>query len=284
MNLDAYTGLPDWCKNADPHRHTYTSYMPRAIERVQLDECIEAVEETVDYLYGEFTPTTCEYQRGTRPLLEAVVDAVCADCASDLDRGMALVQWRRANYQHVSRCGLGSEEEILLGGYSMCHDASRCLIALCQVAGLGARMVIGLNDETQNGHTFTEVYMRGRWSVLDPSPCVPFAFYQLPDGTLASAWEIRQDPTIPSRCEPELDSPLTARVGALFRNFRLANYSLEESTRNMARRFVRLITAQKIVENYDYVGHLNHQPPSAFVDLDDVVKAWLDGTLGERGE
>ena len=279
MDLEKHRGLPDWAENIDPHSHGYPSYMDRAVERRQLDECIEATEATVDYLYQEFTPTTCEYQRGTRPLPEMIVDAVCEDCSSDAERAVALVRWRRANYQHIAKCGLGTEEEILLGGYSMCHDASRSLIVLCQVAGLGARMVVGLDDELKTGHTLTEVYVAGKWSVFDPSPCVPFPYYPLGDGTFASAWDLRQDPTIPSRCTPEFESDLTERISTLFRNFRLANYSLEESTRNMALRFLRLVTAQKIVENYDYLGHLNHQPPSSFADLDDVARQWVAGTL-----
>jgi len=281
MELEAYTGCPEWAKNIDPHCHGYPSYMDRAIERRQLDQCIEVTDETVDYLYNEFTPTTCAYQQGSRPLLEMIVDAVCADCSTDLQRATALVHWRRANYQHIGKCGLGTEEEILLGGYSMCHDASRCLITLCQVAGLGARMVVGLNDAERSGHTLTEVYAVGKWSLFDPSPCVPFPYYELPDGTLASGWDLRQDPTIPSRCTPEFESDLTGRVTGFFRNYRLANYSLEESTRNMALRFLRLITAQKIVDNYDYRGHLNHEPLSAYVDLDSIVGKWVSGTMGK---
>jgi len=280
-DLDKYKGCPQWAKDIDPRGHGYPSYMDRAAERRQLDECIEATDETVDYLYNEFTPTTCDYQQGSRPLLEMIVEAVCADCATDVERATALVNWRRANYQHIGKCGLGTEEEILLGGYSMCHDASRCLIALCQVAGLGARIVIGLNDAEKGGHTLTEVHAAGKWSLFDPSPCVPFPYYKLPDGTLASAWDIRQDPAIPSRCTPEFESPLTGTVAGFFRNYRLANYSIEESTRNMALRFLRLIAAQKIVENYDYLGHVNHAPPSAHVDLDSIVEKWLGGTLGK---
>lgn len=278
-----FIGVPQWTKDIDPHRHGYPSYMDRAVERRQLDECVEATEETVDYLYGEFTPTTTVYPAGSRPMLEMVVESVCGAGESDVDRARKLLHWRRANYHHLGKCGLGTEEEILLGGYSMCHDASRCFITLCQVAGLGARMVIGLHDEKKVGHTLTEVHVAGKWSVFDPSPCVPYPYYPLEDGTLASAWEIRQDPSIPSRCEPEFESPLVGTVAELFANFRLANYSLEESTRNMALRFVRLVTAQKVVENYDYVGHLKHQPPSAFCDLDEVMSQWLAGTLRKGG-
>jgi hypothetical protein len=282
MDLNRYKGLPRWAKEADPHRHAYSSYMDRAIERRQLDGAIEAVDATVDYLYGEFTPETCRYVSGTRPLLEMIVDTVCRGCKTDQERAVRLVRWRRANYQHVNKCGLGSEEEILLGGYSMCHDASRSLIALCQVAGMGARMIIGLNDKERSGHTLTEVFVSGKWSVFDPSPCIPFAFYRLPDGTLASAWDIRKDPEIPLRCKPEFASPRVGIVGSYFRNYRLANYSLEESTRNMAVRFLRLVAAQKIVENYDYTGHLNHPPLSAFADLDKMLRKWVRGTLAPR--
>ena len=114
-NLERFKGMPEWAKHIDVHSHGYPSDMERAIERRHLDESIEATEETVDYLYGEFTPGTVRYERGTRPLLEMVVEAVCKDARSDVDRGKALVSWRRRNYTHVGKCGLGSEEEILLG-------------------------------------------------------------------------------------------------------------------------------------------------------------------------
>ena len=61
-------------------------------------------------------------------------------------------------------------------------------------------------------------------------------------------------------------------------NYQLANYSLEESTRNMARRFVQLVTAKKIVDNYDYNGHLTSKRLSAFADLDQTVQDWLAAT------
>ena len=279
MNLDQYKGCPEWAKNVDPAAHGYPSYMDRAIERRQLDECIEATDETVEYLYNEFTPKTCDYPRGSRPLLEMIVDDVCADCDTDLERALALINWRRTNYQHVGKCGLGTEEEILLGGYSMCHDASRCFITLCQVAGLGARMIIGLHDEKKTGHTLTEAYVAGKWVIFDPSPGIPYAYYKLPDGTFANAWDIRQDPTIPSRCTPHVEESEIRDVSIYFRNYRLANYSLKESTRNVGLRFLRLITAKTIVDNYDYLGHVNHTPPSAFTDLDAILSKWLEGTV-----
>lgn len=279
MNLDQYKGCPQCAKEINPHAHGYPSYMDRAFERRQLDECIEVNDETVAYLYTEYTPTTTDYPRGSRPLLEMIVETVCGDCATDTEKAIALVEWRRANYRHIGKCGLGTEEEIILGGYSMCHDASRSLIALCQVAGMGARMVLGFHEGKADGHTLMEAYFGGKWALLDPSPCMPHPYYKLENGTFANGWDIKQDPTIPSRCTPQFTSGVLERVPGFFTNYRLVNYSLEESTRNMAMRFLRLITAQKIVENYDYTGHLNHQPPSAYTDLDEIVRQWVQGTL-----
>ena len=281
--LKKYTGCPQWVLVDDPHRHTYTSYMPRSVERKQLNECIEAVPETVDYLYNKFTPTTTNYVRGSRPMIEAVVDAVCAKCKTPREKAKALVRWRRANYQHVGKCGLGSEEEILLGGYSMCHDASRTMIVLAQVAGLGARMIIGLDNKAKSGHTLTEVYVGDQWAIMDPSPCIPFPYYEMPDGSMLNAWDIRQHPEKMKKCKPDYQSALIERLPGLFSNYRLANYTIEESTANMHRRFLRLVMAAKIVENYDYMGHMNHKPPSAYADLDKVFTDWLKGALEKRG-
>lgn len=277
MNLEPYRGLPQYAIDTDPRLHAYSSYTDRSIERKQLHDCYKVVEENHEYLYREFTPTQTDYCRGTRPLLEAIVDKVCAGCAGERAKAVALVRWRRANITHLGKCGLGTEEEILLGGYSMCHDAARTLIALCQVAGMGARMILGLNDEKHNGHTLTEVFVDGRWALFDPSPGIAWPYYELPDGSLANGWDLKQDPSIPSRCRADFDS--TLNPSEFFRDYRVANYPLEESTRNMARRFLRLVTAFKALDNYDYTGHLTQTPVASFLDLDKTLDNWLDATM-----
>ena len=275
-------GCPDFVKNIDPHTHGYPSYMERALERQQLDRAILACDATHDFLYGgEYSPARADYIPGTRPLLEQIVAAVCHDCRGDAAIAKALVRWRRANIQHIGVCGLGTEEEILLGGYSMCHDASRTLVTLCQVAGLGARLVIGLNEKTGGGHTLTEICIDGKWAIFDPSPCMPFAFLELPDGSLASGWDVNKDPAIPARCKPEFKASPAAieSYGSYFADYRLVNYPIAVSTRYMAQRFLRMITSQKILQNYDYTGHLNHPAISSFADIDATVAKWVKGTL-----
>ena len=276
-----YMGCPDYVKNIDPHTHGYPSYMPRALERQQLDRSILACDATHAFLYGgAYTPPRADYTPGTRPLLEQIVAAVCKNCRGDAETAKALVRWRRANVQHIGVCGLGTEEEILLGGYSMCHDASRTLVILCQVAGLGARLVIGLNEKLGGGHTLTEICIDGQWAIFDPSPCMPFAFLEQPDGRLASCWDVHRDPSIPTRCKPEFAAPTAIeRYGTYFADFRLVNYPVTVSTRYLAQRFVRMITAQKIIQNYDYTGHLNHTALSAYTDLDQTAAQWVAGTL-----
>lgn len=278
--IQKYLGCPDFARNIDPHTHGYPSYMPRALERQQLDRAILVCDETVEFLYGDYTPKTVQTVPGTRPLLEAIVNAVCSETASETERAKALVGWRRANVQHLGICGLGTEEEILLGGYSMCHDAARTLVILCQVAGLPARLIIGLNETRADGHTLTEVYADGAWHVFDPSPSMPFAWLETPEGHLASGWDIHQAPGLPATCRSEFPvADQGKRYGSYFADFRLVNYPLEVSNRYQAQRFMRMAVAQKIVQNYDYTGHLNHQPLSGFADLDDLANQWVAGTL-----
>ena len=277
------TPLPEWVVNVDPRHHGYTSYTDRSMEREQLHASIEVTPENADYMYSLYSEPKVNYQRGTRPLLETIVDRVCADCTTDLEKAVALVTWRRANYVHLGKCGLGSEEEIILGGYSMCHDASRCLIILAQVAGLGSRMIIGLNNVIPSGHTLTEICIDGQWVVFDPSPTLGWAYLVLPDGSLVNGWDLHQDPAIMERCIVHRPGPLTvtpAHYASFFGNYRLVNYTLEESARFMAQRFLRLAAAHQALANYDYQGHLIQQRFGAFVDFEESISNWVDATLG----
>jgi transglutaminase-like putative cysteine protease len=287
MDAEFETGMPEWCRSLDPRLHGYTSYTDRSMEKDQLDGAVEATEESVEYLYGDFTPTAVEYPRGTRPLLEMIVDRVCAGCPTPREKAIALVTWRRLNHTHLPKCGLGTEEEIILGGYSMCHDAARTLCILAQVAGLGSRLVIGLNDETSRGHTLTEVYVDDRWAIFDPTPSLPWGYLEQPDGTLASCWDLRRNPGCVARCEHTPGSwdhggrrPMPPdEYASLFRNYRLTNYSLEDSTRFMALRFLRYVTAHKALDNYDYTGHMSNDRIAGFLDFDGSVEEWLEASL-----
>ena len=90
MDVTRFKGLPDWAKGQDPRSHCYSSYTDRSIERLQLDEAVETNAETVGYLYVDFTPRTVTYPRGTRPLLEMIVDRVCRNrCVSSRSVGRA---------------------------------------------------------------------------------------------------------------------------------------------------------------------------------------------------
>jgi transglutaminase-like putative cysteine protease len=287
MDAEFESGMPEWCKTLDPRAHGYTSYTERSIEKSQLDSAIVATEESVEYLYGDFTPTKVDYPRGTRPLLEMIVEKVCDGCQTAREKAIALVTWRRMNHTHLGKCGLGTEEEIILGGYSMCHDAARTMCILAQVAGLGARLVIGLNDETKRGHTLTEVHVDGGWAIFDPTPSLPWGYLERPDGTLASGWDVRQNPACVGRCEPTSGNSKTPGTGgmepaeyaSLLRNYRLTNYFLEDSTRFMAMRFLRYVTAHKALDNYDYTGHMANARIAEFLDLDMGLEEWIEASL-----
>ncbi|MBS3762826.1 MAG: transglutaminase domain-containing protein [Planctomycetes bacterium] len=287
MTEEFEKGVPEWAQHEDPRKHCYTSYTDRSIERIQLEEAIAATEQNVDYLYGDFTPVEVDYPRSTRPLLELIVDKVCRDCETAREKATALVTWRRLNHTHLGKCGLGSEEEIILGGYSMCHDAARTMTILAQVAGLGSRLVIALNNEEKRGHTLSEVYVDGKWALFDPSPMLAWGYLEMPDGELASAWDVRQNPDLVSECpttagdwERNEKMILTAeKYGSLFPDYELTNYSLEDSTRFMALRFLRYVTAHKALDNYDYRGHMANDPIASFLDLDQSLEEWVEASI-----
>ena len=146
---------------------------------------------------------------------------------------------------------------------------------------ISGRIVLGLNEASGMGHTLVEVYVAGKWTLADPSASMPFALLRQDDGFLASAWDVRCDCTIPWRCRTEFaaSDKMVANYGLFFVDYRLVNFPLEVSNRYMARRFVRLITGEKILQNYDYKGHVNHPAVSSYIDLDEIATQWIAGTM-----
>jgi hypothetical protein len=65
----------------------------------------------------------------------------------------------------------------------------------------------------------------------------------------------------------------------LFPNYRLVNYTLEESQRFLMKRFLRYAAAHHILENYDYQGHMNLPRLASYVDLDDALRRFVAGSL-----
>lgn len=150
-------------------------------------------EKTAEYLYSDFTPLEIKYVPGSRPLLEKVVAQNTTDEMTDRQKAMALMVRCRDNRDmglaNASLFWGGSEEELLKRGAIMCNEISRVYVCLCQVVGIPARF----HCSHITGHMMAEVHTEGKWGWVDPMKGLAAV---MDDDSPASAWELRQDPTL----------------------------------------------------------------------------------------
>lgn len=162
-----------------------------------IDGQLPLTAETAPHIYSDFTPTTVNYRRGDRPMLEEVVASVVRPGMSDVEKTLALLRRCRDNAQFGSVpdpgafCG-GSEEELLKRGATMCNEISRVFACLANVAGLPARIY----SAHITGHMMNEVYVAGHWWWVDVMKGI-YAFRD--DGAPASAWDLLRDSTLLER-------------------------------------------------------------------------------------
>jgi hypothetical protein len=149
--------------------------------------------KTKDYLYGDYTPRTLRYVRGSRPMLEAVVAECVRDGMSDRDKALALMRRVRDNQDRgLAKPNLfygGDEEDLLKRGAIMCNEVSRLYVCLCQIAGLPAR----LHGVHITGHMMTEVLVDGAWQWVDPMKGMAAVTDR---DRPASVWDLVQDPRL----------------------------------------------------------------------------------------
>jgi len=184
--------------------------------------------ETAEHLYRDYAPLDVGYRRGSRPQLEAVVDGLTLN----EDRLAALVAFcaglgdRADDGFEALRLG-GTEEEIIDRGSDWCTDVARVACALCQVAGLPARLVY-LADTAQaySGHAIIEVHRDGGWGAADPTTAV---VYRQPDGRPASTWDLMCNPALIAAHHRGPTTPFT--TADQFRAAAIANYFIRESDR-----------------------------------------------------
>lgn len=150
-------------------------------------------EQTVEYIYGNFTPLDIKYVPGSRPMLEKLLAESVRPDMSPREQVLAIFRCVRDNRDNglagkVAFDG-GTEEELVKRGATMCNELARLFIVLCQITGLPARFV----GHHISGHATVEVLIDGKWWWMD----VQKGMYCLnADGSPASAWQILQDPTI----------------------------------------------------------------------------------------
>lgn len=65
--------------------------------------------------------------------------------------------------------GLATGTEVLAGGRAQCYGMALAFVALCRRAGIPARMNAVHNVEVMQAHNMTEVFLAGKWRLMDPT-------------------------------------------------------------------------------------------------------------------
>lgn len=150
-------------------------------------------EKTAAYLYSDFTPSKMPYVRGSRPMLEGVLEQVLRPGMSPREMALAIMRRVRDNQDMgLARpdlfCG-GDEEDLLRRGARMCNEVSRLFCCLCQMANLPARMF----SAHITGHSMAEVRVDGKWWWIDPMMGLAPVDSA---GQPVSAWDLHRQPAI----------------------------------------------------------------------------------------
>ena len=195
MDISKYRGTDQFGKR---YRITLENdtHAPGSVDRVLAESMVRLCAETADYLYTGHSPACTKYERGTRPLLERYLADSGATQGPAADRLTNIVDFcqdlekRAADDLDGMRFG-GTEEQIVARGSDWCTDVARVACALCQVAGVPARLVWLFNlSQAHSAHEIIEAFSDGVWGAVDALNGV---VYRHPDGRPATTWELMND-------------------------------------------------------------------------------------------
>lgn len=225
VDISAYQGL-DQFGRAYKIMFENDTHAPDSIDRILTENMVRLCSETAHYLYNEYTPIENFYQKGMRPELEKCVEKAVKDSHSDEERIRAITQFtsglqkKTTNDLDLMRFG-GTEEEIIARGSDFCADVARVACALCQVAGLPARVVSLINTEkAYSGHVIIEVYRAKVWGAVDTLTNVVYCHH--PGGKPASTWDLMCNSYLIEYHSRGESTPSTA-IGQ-FREAAISNY------------------------------------------------------------
>ena len=173
----------------DPHA-------PGSVDCVLAERMVRICADTAEYLYTRYSPTSTDYEKGSRPALEAYVTEAAALQGSPADRVSSIVDFchrlseRAAADLDEMRFG-GTEEQIVERGSDWCTDVARVACAMCQIADVPARLVSLFNlSQAYSGHQIIETLIEGVWGAADPLNRI---VYRHAAGQPATTWDLMND-------------------------------------------------------------------------------------------
>ncbi len=232
-NLSEYVGIGVFGR-AYQSMFENDSHAPGSVDCALFDQMIRLCDETADYLYGEYSPLEVKYQPGDRPVLERHVAQACPDRSSDEARIKGVARFCAGLGAEMDPDDLdnmrvgGTEEQIIERGSDWCTDVARVGCAMCQIAGLPARLVMLANiGQAYSGHVIIEVYRGGVWGAVDPTTNV---IYHHLDSRASTSSAPRPATTHDLMMQPDLvkahyrDETTLYTVPGQFREAAVSNY------------------------------------------------------------
>ncbi len=250
------------------YRQLGINYGTENVEFQLRKELVLLCPQTIDVLYGPFTPKRVRYVKGTRPELERVVAEVTVGCGSDREKALALMRFcrdlreRRPGLDFSEYVYGGSEEQMIAKPEILCETLSRLMVALSEVAGMPGRLVM----HVLGGHICTEILVDGQWAYIDPRCGI---YFLKDDGGFTSVRELWQDPTIVWRQTESVKADASDQWPWSWRAWKCANmyfnpyevngfqnYSLADADRYEYGRLARkdTLAAGLLEVNKDYVA------------------------------
>lgn len=172
------------------------AHAPGSVDRALQQRMVRLLPETVNYLYGDYSPTKVDYAVGSRPSLAKLVESITAYKGTQAQRLVAIARFcarlgDRADDNLETMILGGTEEDVIARGSDWCTDVARVGCILCQLAGIPARLA-NLFDlgNAYSGHVIIEAYRLGTWGAVDTSTAV---IYRRRDGTPVTTWELMHD-------------------------------------------------------------------------------------------
>ena len=200
-------------------------HAPGSVDCALIDQMVRLCGETAEYLYARHTPLEVRYPPGARAGLERCVARACPGRSSDGARIEGIARFCAGLADGVlggvdgMQVG-GTEEQIIERGSDWCTDVARVGCALCQVAGLPARLVMLANtDRAYSGHVIIEIHRDAAWGAVDPATNV---IYRRLDGRPATTWELMSDADLVRAHRRDESTPYTEP--GQFRAAAVSNY------------------------------------------------------------
>jgi len=159
----------------------------------------------------------CNPENKTR-LCFLLADAITDGVEGDLERVLAIMRWVGLSVPHVLHHDIRGVPDnyrvhaldIIARGWGACEATAEVFATLCWLAGYPARTISIHRDmpEPVSGHHVNEVFLDGAWRFFDADT---YRYYRMPDGSLASAWQLHEHPEVVRQGESQRNPEELAR-------------------------------------------------------------------------